>query len=179
MAKIDVTKIDGYEDMTVEDKLNAVLGYEFEAPKPVNTSEVDDLKRALSKANTENAEWKRQLRAKQTEDERKEAERLESEKQMKEELEKLRRDNTVSGYTSQLLQLGYDADLAAATAEAMADGKADVVFANQAAFLEAKTKSIEAAALNKQPALTTGATPTAKDAEAAETAKMRGWFGLS
>ena len=49
-------------------------------------SEVDKLKALLSKANGEGAEYKRQLRLKQTEQERAEAERAEAEKAKDERL---------------------------------------------------------------------------------------------
>ena len=66
--KIDVSKIDGFEAMSAEDKLAALMGYEFEEPKaPEANAEVTKLKAALSKANSEAADWKRQFRDKQTE----------------------------------------------------------------------------------------------------------------
>ena len=175
--KIDVSKIEGFDAMTPEDKLNALLGYEFEEPKPADNGEVTKLKAALSKANGEAAEWKRQFREKQTEQERAEAERAENEKAIQDELRSLRRDKTVSGYTKQCMGMGYDATLAAECAEAMADGRFNDVFAIQQRFMEAKTKEIEAAALNKQPGLSAGAPPV-NAAEKAETNKMRQIFGL-
>jgi hypothetical protein len=45
-------------------------------------------------------------------------------------------------------------------------------------FLAAKTKELEAAALNKQPTLTPGAPPTAKQAEEEAANKIRQHFGL-
>jgi hypothetical protein len=65
--KIDVSKIDGFEAMSAEDKLAALMGYEFEEPKTPDNSEITKLKAALSKANSEAAEWKRSFREKQTE----------------------------------------------------------------------------------------------------------------
>jgi len=174
--KIDVSKIDGFEAMSVEDKLAALMGYEFEAPK-ADEAEINKLKTALSKANSESAEWKRQFREKQTEQERAEAERAENEKAMQEELRSLRRDKVVSGYAKQCMDMGYDSGLAAECAEAMADGRFNDVFAIQQKFMEAKTKEIEAAALNKQPGLSAGAPPV-NAAEKAEANKMRQIFGL-
>lgn len=141
-------------------------------------AEVEKLKAALSKANSECAEWKRALREKQTEQERAEAERLEREKAVEEELRTLRRDKSVSGYVAQYIAMGYDNALAVKAAEAMADGKADDVLACQNEFLTNMKKEIEAAALNKQPTLTTGATPTSKQAEVEAQNKMRSYFGL-
>ena len=71
--------------------------------KPDN-SEVEKLKRLLSKANSEAASYKDQLRAKQTEAERAEAERAEQEQAMREELETLRKEKRVSDYTADALR---------------------------------------------------------------------------
>jgi chromosome segregation ATPase len=95
--KIDTSKIDGYAEMTAEDKLKALEEYEIETPKD-NSEEINKLKASLSKANSDAAEWKRQFREKQSEQERAEAERAEREKAVEDELRTLRRDKTVSGY---------------------------------------------------------------------------------
>ena len=105
--KIDTTRIEGYADMTAEEKLKALEEFEIEVPKD-NSEEVTKLKTALSKANSDAAEWKRQFREKQTEAERAEAERQEREKAVEDELRSLRRDKTVSGYVASCLSLGYD-----------------------------------------------------------------------
>lgn len=177
--KIDVTKIDGYESMSAEDKLKVLEGYEFDVPaQKDNSEEVKNLKESLSKANSQAAEWKRQFREKQTEAERAEAERAEREKAVEEELKSLRRDKSVSGYVAQCLALGYSAELAQKAAEAMADGNTSEIFACQQAFLEAKQKELEAAALNKQPTITSGSPPTSKVAEVEAQNKMRAAWGL-
>ena len=177
--KIDANAIEGFDAMSDEEKVKALLGFEIEAPAPKeNADEVTKLKTALSKANSECAEWKKALREKQTEQERDEAERAEREKAVEEELASLRKEKTVSGYLAQCLSLGYDKDLATEAANAMADGDAAKIFECQQKFLEAKTKELEAAALNKQPGLTAGAPPTAKEAEVNEENKYRRWAGL-
>jgi hypothetical protein len=175
--KIDVTKIEGYAEMSAEDKLKALEEYEFDVPKD-NSAEISNLKDALSKANSQAAEYKRAWREKQTEAERAEAERAEREKAVEDELRQLRRDKTVSGYIAQCLALGYGAELARKAAEAMADGDAAEIINCQKEFMEAKTKEIEANALNRQPTLTSGAPPTAKTAEAEAYNNMRKAWGL-
>lgn len=175
--KIDTAQITGYAEMSAEEKLAALEGYEFETPKP-STDEAEKLKAALSKANSEAAEWKRQFREKQTEQERQEAERAEREKAVEEELRGLRREKTVSGFVAQCLSLGYDKDLALRAAEAMADNDAATIFACQQEFLEAKQKELEATALNRQPKLTSGAPPVAGAKDKDEINKTRSYFGL-
>lgn len=176
--KIDTTAIENYEQMSAEEKLAALEAYEFNVPKDTGNEEINKLKTALSKANSDAAEWKRQFREKQTEAERAEAERAEREKAVEDELRQLRRDKTVSGYIAQCLALGYTQDLAVRAAEAMADGNNADIFACQQEFLEAKQKEIEANALNKQPTLTVGSPPTAKVAEAEAYNKLRKAWGL-
>ena len=178
MARINTAAIEGYAEMSVEDKIKALEEFEFETPAPKESDEVTKLKTALSKANSDAAEWKRQFREKQTEAERAEAERKEREQAVEEELRTLRRDKTVAGYVNSCLALGYDKDLAIRAAEAMADGNAAEIMNCQQEFLAVKQKELEANALNKQPSLSVGATPTAKQAEAEAQNKLRGYFGL-
>ena len=178
MAKIDVSTIQGYSEMSAEDKLKALEEYEFETPAPKENDEVTKLKAALSKANSDAAEWKRQFREKQTEAERAEAERKEHEAAVEDELRTLRRDKSVSGYVAQYLALGYTQELALKAAEATADNDAATIMSCQQEYIEAKTKELEAAALNKQPSITPGAPPTAKDADKDAINKTRGYFGL-
>ena len=175
--RIDTTKITGYAEMSAEDKLKALEEYEFDEPKS-STDEADRLKAALSKANSEAADWKRQFREKQTEAERQEAERAEREKAIEEELRGLRRDKSVSGYMAQCLSLGYNKELALRAAEAMADNNAAEILACQQEFLEVKKKEYEAEALNKQPKLTTGAPPTASEGDVEAKNQLRSYFGL-
>ena len=175
--KIDTSKITGYAEMSAEDKLKALEEFEFDAPKPTN-DEADKLKAALSKANSEAAEWKRQFREKQTEQERAEAERLEREKAVEEELRGLRRDKAVSGYVANCLALGYDKDLALRAAEAMADGNTESILACQQDFLEKKKKELEAAALGKQPPITPGKPPKGESDDEKLAATMMKYAGL-
>lgn len=175
--KIDTSKITGYAEMSAEEKLKALEEYEIEAPKD-NSNEVTNLKEALSKANSQAAEWKRQFREKQTEQERAEAERAEREKAVEEELRGLRRDKTVSGYVANCLALGYDKELAQRAAEAMADNDAAGILSCQQEFLEKTKKELEATALNRQPTLTPGSPPTAKQAELDAINERRKWVGL-
>ena len=145
--------------------------------KPVN-AEVDKLKAALSKANSEAAEYKRQLREKQTEQERAEAERLDQERQMREELDSLRKEKQVSDLTAKCVALNFEPDLAAQTANALADGNMDGLFDCLKAFVEATKTRLNNEALNRQPALSTGSAPTTNNTVDAETAQLRRWMGL-
>lgn len=177
MAKIDTTKIVGYDTMSAEEKIAALEGYDVSVPAPAETGEVTKLKNMLSKANGEAADWKRKWNEKLTETERAEAERAEADKAMREELESLKRDKAVSGYVAKYLEVGYDSESANRAAKAMVDNDYTTIFAEMKTFVENKTKDIEAKALNRQPGLTPGANPAAKDIEKAEQEKMAKWFG--
>lgn len=174
--KIDLSAVENYANMTPEEKVAFFEAYELPEVKD-NKSEIDKLKATLSKANSEAAEYKRLWKEKQTEQERIESERAEAEKALQDELKSLRREKVLSEYAKQCMGIGYDAALATECAEAMADGRFNDVFAIQQRFMEAKTKEIEAAALNKQPTISAGAPPV-QSAEKAETNKMRQIFGL-
>jgi arsenate reductase-like glutaredoxin family protein len=162
MPKIDTTKIENYANMTAEEKLAALEAFEYEADNP----DAERLKAAVSKANSEAAELKRQLKARMTEDEQKEAERAAKEAEKDALLESLKKDKAVSESKAKFLGLGYDEKLAAETAKALADGDMEKVFANQGIHLENVKKAAAASALAgdpKPPAGGGGATEITKE----------------
>ena len=177
MAKIDVTKIEGYESMSAEEKLAALEAYEFEAPAPATDAE-SKLKEALSRANGDAAEWKRKYRATLDDAKRVEEERAEENKKRDEELEQLRKERTVSKLEAQYLAVGYSAELASATAKAQADGDTATVLANQMKFIEETKKNLEAAALGKQPPITPGKPPKGESDDDKLAATMMKYAGL-
>lgn len=128
MAKIDTTQIEGYENMTAEEKLAALESYEYED----HSEEVQTLKNRNDKLSKESAEWKRKHNALLSEDERKE-----------QELAELRREKAKSVYKAKLLADGYDETLADASADALADGDTDTFFANQKKFIAARDKALK------------------------------------
>lgn len=160
--KVDVSKIDGYSEMSAEDKIKALEAFEFEAPKQTDDGEVKRLKEALSKSNSEAASWKRQLHEKMSEAEKADADRKEREQQIEEELKTLRKDKTIATLEKAYLAAGYPADLAAASAVAQAEGDTDTVLKNQMAYLSETRKKLESEALNKQPPLSVGNPPAGK-----------------
>jgi len=143
-----------------------------------DSPEVEKLKAALSRANSQAAEYKRQLRAKQDAAEAAEAERAEQEQAMREELETLRKEKRVSDYTGKCLALNMDADLAGKTAAALADGDMDSVFDCLKDFVDATVTRLNNEALNRQPNLSTGTPPTTNTAVKSEEDKIRQWMGI-
>ena len=177
MAKIDIASIDGYADMTAEEKLAALEAYEFEIPAPANDSEAK-LKEALSRANSDAAEWKRKYRATLDDAKRAEEERAERDREREEELASLRKEKMVSKLEAQYLSAGYSAELASSTAQAQADGDTATVVANQLRFIEDTKKSLEAAALGKQPPITPGKPPKGESDEDKFFATVAKYAGL-
>lgn len=153
MAKIDTSLIEGYADMTPEQKLAALEAFEYEN----NAAELEKQKNALSKANSEAAEWKRKHNALLSEEEKKKQEDADKLAQMEQELADLRKGKTISEYKAKFVAQGYDETLAEETAQALADGDSAKVFANQSKFLEEYAKKVKADALKKTPKPTPGA----------------------
>lgn len=147
MAKIDTSRIAGYADMSLEDKLKALEAFEYED----NAAELEKQKAAVSKANSEAAAWKKKHNELLSEDERQKQQQAEDIAAMQKELDELRRDKTVSQFTAKFIAQGYDEKLAADTAKAMADGDTDKVFANQQTFLEAYAKQVKSTAIQGTP----------------------------
>ena len=127
------------EGMTVEE-INAALA-NIEMPID-NSAEIDRLKNALSKSNSEAADYKKQLREKMSADEIKAKEDAEKQAKLQSDYDALVRKVSISENKAKLLGLGYEDKLATETAEAMIDGNLDKVFANQKKHLEAVEKKI-------------------------------------
>ena len=147
MAKIDFSAIEGYEEMSAEEKLAALEAYEL--PDPDYTGFVK--KELLDKASSEAANFKRQLREKMTEEEAAKAKAAEDMASMQEELAQLRREKVIQEYTAQFLGLGYDKDLAHETAEALEKGDMHTVFLNQTQFTQTREKALKAELLKDTP----------------------------
>ena len=148
MPNIDVSAIEGFEGMSAEQKVDALL--KFEIPESVDMSKFVS-KETFDKKASEAASLSKQLKDKMTEDERSAAEKAENDKKILEELESLRRDKTIANYTSQYLGMGYAKELAEETAKAMADGDMEKVFANGVKHREAMEKEIKEKLMNGTP----------------------------
>ena len=146
MAKIDVSTIEGYAEMTPEQKVAALESYSV--PDPDYTGYVK--KDVLDKAAHEAAEWKKKHNALLSEDERKQAEQDEKNEKIMKELDDLRRDKKISSYKASILGVGgFDAELADETAKALADGNMDTVFANMVKAKDASIQEYRADAMKK------------------------------
>ena len=175
MARIDTTKIEGYGDMTPEQKVAALEAVEYTD----NASEVERLKNAVSKANSEAADWKKKHNALLSEEEQKKQAENEELTTLRKRVEEMERERVVSGNKAQLLALGYDEALATATATAMAEGDTAAVFANQKKFLESHDKAFKAqlmGATSTPPAGSASSGGTADYSKLIADAQARGDF---
>jgi len=147
MAKIDTSKIEGYENMTPEQKIAALEG--FDTPDPDYSGYVK--KDTFDATASELAALKKKAKEQLTEEQRKALEAAEKLTTMEKELADLRKEKTISEYKAKFIAQGYAEDLADATAKAMADGDTTTVFANQQKFLDEYAKKIKADALKGTP----------------------------
>ena len=160
---IDTSIIDGFDAMTAEQKVEALLGVEI--PDPIDLEQYVP-KDIYNKKSTEAANLSRQLKSKteeakalMSEEQQKQAalaEAKEADEREKEELRnrisELEKNNTLREYTMSFTSLGLEEKLASDTATAFVDGDSAKVFANLKKFLEMYKKSIEADLMSKTPA---------------------------
>lgn len=136
------------EGMTVEEIEAALASVEFPADQ---SAEIERLKTALSKSNSENAEWKKKHRDALSEEERKAQEMADRLKQLEEQNATLLRESNVSKHKAKFLGMGYEEALANDAAVAMADGDMEKLFSYQQKHQEALEKKIRADALKGTP----------------------------
>ena len=101
MANIYVTKIEGYAEMSPEDKVAALEAYEYD--------DGSNLKSAVDKATHEAAEYKKQLKALQDKISSEDGQANQTIQSLKEQVEQLTRTNTLAEYTAQYGPLRADA----------------------------------------------------------------------
>ena len=174
MAKIDVTKIEGFDSMSAEDKVNALLGFEIAEPKN-DEAEINRYKQLISKANAEAADYRKQLRDKQTEAERAEADRLEQERQLREELAGYKDRERRATNKAKLMSAGGDEKNADIMANMLPEGVKPEYFDAVKSMIDEQKQAASVAALNRQPSLSVGTPPSAADYEAQQ---IRKWMGL-
>lgn len=175
----DWTAVDGYkEDMSAEEKLALLDGYEPKAPEPavdlkgyVKKSQFDSLASELATA-------KKQLKSRMTEEEAREADRAAHEEAIEAELKTLRREKTISSHKASFLAQGYDDALASEAATALADGDTDEVFSIMAKHKVNAEKALRQQILKDVPVPPPGDNVTDELKEKAEQEKLRKYFGL-
>lgn len=141
--KIDTSVIEGYAEMTPEQKLAALEALEIADPDYSGYVKKD----VFDKTASDLAKLKKDNLAKMTEDERLRQERDEELETLRNRNKELERAATISSYKARYLAMGYDDALAGETAQAWADGDHDKVIANTQAFIQAHDKVVKASML--------------------------------
>nr|DAR72332.1 MAG TPA: hypothetical protein [Caudoviricetes sp.] len=147
MGKIDISKIEGYNEMSAEDKVKALESYEYADTDYTGYVRKD----VFDKTASELAQKKKELKEKMSEDEQKAQEDKEAREKLQADYESLLRENKISKYKANYLSMGYDSKLADEMAVAMADGDVDKLFKNQVKQNEILEKKIKAEILAGTP----------------------------
>ena len=168
--KIDVAQITDYDSLSLEEKVAALENFEYDDHSEAVES-LGKYKDATDKATKEAAEYKKQLKALQDQQKTGNSKADETIAMLKKQVDELTRQNTISSYTAQFVALGYEAELAKATAIATADGDVAAVFENQQKFLEQHDKQIKSDILRQTPGPAKGG--TGKQAPAMTLEKFR------
>ena len=176
--KIDTTQIAGYAEMSTDEKLAALEAFEYTD----NADELEKLRNSVSKANSQAADFKRQLKeatanaAKATDESTVELNAI------KEQLATLQREKAISEHTASFIAQGYDQTLAVESATALMDGDSAKLFANMTKFLTERDKvaKAKAAANVERPASGVGVGESTVDyAKLIGDAMAKGDYGLA
>lgn len=152
--KIDTSVIAGFDAMSAEDKVNALLGFEYEDNAEELAQARGDLekqKRATDKASSEAADFKKQLRDKMSESERAEADRRAELENLRKENEEMKKSSKVAEFKANAIALGYSEELAVKRANAMYDCDFDALTNIEKEFLSAHDAKLNADNLGKTP----------------------------
>ena len=171
---IDTSTIEGYADMTAEEKvaaLEAVKYNDVSDDLAAVTDKIGRYKKATTKANHEVAVFKKQLRALQNGETKPEDVNLDDDEptpastenndnseiaELKAQLAALQKKNNISEYKAQFTAQGYSSELAEKAATALVDGDMATVFKTQQDFLTEHDKALKADSLRTTPTPQTG-----------------------
>ena len=128
MPNIDTSTIEGFDAMSAEDQVKALLG--FNKTKKVDLSGYVK-KELLDKTASELAAAKRSLKEKMTSEEAAKAQSDEAMKELQDKYNELLKKTSIAENTAKYLEVGYSPELAKSTAEAIFNGDMDAVLENQ------------------------------------------------
>lgn len=140
--------------------------------------QAEKLKKSVSEACADAAEWKRKYRATLDESERAKQEQAEKYAEMESQLNEYKAEKRVNAYFTKLVGAGYSPETAQKMADGLPEGVPDSFFEEQKAFFEAKTQEIKTQIINSQPGLSTGMPPSTPPETEKGDAQMRKWMGL-
>lgn len=114
------------------------------------------MKRAMERANSEAADYKKKYNATLSEQERASQEKAEEQARRDERLAELERENSIHRFTEQFLDLGYDKASAIEAATAQVDGDVDALFKLQKKVIDEKVLAKEQELIKDMPRAKTG-----------------------
>ena len=164
------------EVLTTETETVETTGKEETKVEEVNNEsvkEIEHLKKLLSKANSEAADYKKQLRSKMTEEEQKAAE-IEA---IKAENETFKKEKQVATFSKGLMSWGLDSSKADEMAASLVEGDITSFISLGKDYFETVSQKAIADAMDAQK-LSTGKPPEQKDIDKAKEDKMRSIMGL-
>ena len=136
--------------------------------------ELEHFKKLVSKANSEAADYKKQLRSKMTEEEAK----AEEQKALLQELETFKKKEKVSEISKGLMSWGLDSTKADSLAANLVDGDYTSFISGGKEYFETVSQKAIADAMDKQK-LSVGKPPEKNDIDKEKDNKMRAIMGLS
>lgn len=114
------------------------------------------MKRAMERANSEAADYKKKYNATLSEQERASQEKAEAEARRDERLAELERENSIHRFTESYLDLGYDKETAKQAATAQVDNDVDTLFKLQKKIIDEKLLAKEQELIKDIPRAKTG-----------------------
>lgn len=114
------------------------------------------LKRAMDKASSEAADYKKKYNATLSEKEQADMAKAEEQARRDERLAELERENSIHKFTESFLDLGYDKDSAIAAATAQVDNDVETLFKLQKKVLDEKIVAKEQELIKSMPRAKTG-----------------------
>ena len=114
------------------------------------------LKRAMDKASSEAADYKKKYNATLSEKEQADMAKAEEQARRDERLAELERENSIHKFTESFLDLGYDKESAIAAATAQVDNDVETLFKLQKKVLDEKVVAKEQELIKSMPRAKTG-----------------------
>ncbi len=154
MAKFDTSSIEGYSEMTAEEKLATLESLDI--PEPDYSDYVK--KDVYDKTSSELAKQKKLLKDRMSDEEQAKVKEAEEREKLVQEQEQLQKDYDkllhkvqLSESQTELLKLGFSEKLAVSTAEALIDGNLETVYENIRKHMDTFEKSVRAKVLLETP----------------------------
>lgn len=139
--RINTTLIEGFDTMTPEEQLDALKNYEF-------TDLVE--KSQFDKTASELANYKKQLREKLSDEDKRKAEIEETLNSYKEQIEALQREKKTSDLNNRFMGIGYGEEEAKKATKAFMEDDLDTLFTIAKTFNDGAEKRVKANLLKDQ-----------------------------